>query len=76
MRVILYYGKTLPSGNKVFSSTKIITGKPMFLEYVPLVLLIVAMTAVIYVFIFIHDIPCQIAKIKRPNMQMAQYEWF
>ncbi len=46
--VVLYYGKTLPSGNKAFSSRKTIKGKSMFLEYVSLVMLIVAMTAGFY----------------------------
>jgi hypothetical protein len=46
----------------------------MFLEYVSLIMLIVAMTAVFYVFIFIHDIPYEMAKKRNhPQAEVIHY---
>jgi hypothetical protein len=43
-------------------------GQPMFLDYLALVMLIIGISLVIYTFIYIHDIPYQIAK-KRDHSQ-------
>ncbi len=46
----------------------------MFLEYVSLIMLVVAVTAVFYVFIFIHDIPYEMAKKRNhPQAEAIHY---
>ena len=37
-------------------------GRPVFLDYLALVLVLMSLTAVFYLFIFIHDLPHSIAK--------------
>ena len=46
----------------------------MVLEYVSLIMLLVAVTGVFYIFIYIHDIPYQIAKKRHhPQLESIHY---